>query len=283
MPYKTLPDITGKQQIIIDLVYKFRFINRKQIQEIMGHKDARRINSWLKDLVEKNYLGRIYSHKLLENTKPAVYYLNNSGILWCKINMGWKYRGDDDELPTSEIKKFYEDKHASETFRNHCLTLCDICLQFKRLEINSPWVYEYLTKTELWTMKKEDEDFQEKKNYIPDAYIEKFKKTESDSIIFLLELFDLHVPRYTLEYKVNQYIKLREEGDWSDYGSINERFPTIIFIFPTQQKLNRLATFIQERLDWSYVKDVEFILTTYEKVMKEGFKNKTIWKIISYR
>ncbi len=52
---------TGKQIEIIDLVYKFRFINRTQIQKILNHKDPRRINAWLKELVEYKYLGRIYS------------------------------------------------------------------------------------------------------------------------------------------------------------------------------------------------------------------------------
>ena len=72
----TLPKTTEKQKDIIDNVFRFRFINRYQIQKIVGHKDSKRVNVWLKDLVEKNYLGRIYSRKLLENTKPAVYYLS---------------------------------------------------------------------------------------------------------------------------------------------------------------------------------------------------------------
>jgi hypothetical protein len=246
----------------------------------MGHKDAHRINSWLKDLVEKNYLGRIYSHKLLENTKPAVYHLNNNGILWCKINMGWKYRRDDNQLSVSEIKKFYEDKHASEIFRNHCVNICEIYLRFKNLNRN--FQYECITKTELWTMQKEDEDFQEKKNCIPDLFIEKIGK-KGKSITYLLNLIDPHVPQYALEYKVNKYIKLHEEGDWSNYDTDNKKFPIIIFIFPTQQKLNRLANFIQESLDEFYIEEVIFILTTYEKVMKEGLGNDNIWKIISKR
>ena len=42
---------SDKQMDILELVYKFRFINRKQIQYLMGHKDARRINASLKDLL----------------------------------------------------------------------------------------------------------------------------------------------------------------------------------------------------------------------------------------
>ena len=78
--------LTFEQMDVLELVYKFRFINRRQIQKILGHKHPRRINVWLKKLVENNYLGRIYSHKLLENTKPAIYYLNNEGISWVRAN-----------------------------------------------------------------------------------------------------------------------------------------------------------------------------------------------------
>ena len=49
----TIPYIAAKQQEIPKLIYKFRFLNRIQIQTLLNHKDKRRINSWLKDLSEK--------------------------------------------------------------------------------------------------------------------------------------------------------------------------------------------------------------------------------------
>ena len=59
----TIPYITKKQQEIPLLTYRFRFINSLQIQKFMGHKGKRRTNSWLKDLIEKEYLERIYDPK----------------------------------------------------------------------------------------------------------------------------------------------------------------------------------------------------------------------------
>ena len=50
--------ITKKQETILTLIFTFRFINSKQIQEFLQHKDHRRINSWLKDLTEKEYVER---------------------------------------------------------------------------------------------------------------------------------------------------------------------------------------------------------------------------------
>ncbi|HEU4965914.1 MAG TPA: hypothetical protein VFT53_00345, partial [Candidatus Saccharimonadales bacterium] len=56
-----LPDITAKQVAILELIYRFRFVNRIQIQALMHHRDYRRINAWLKDLREKQYVEWIYS------------------------------------------------------------------------------------------------------------------------------------------------------------------------------------------------------------------------------
>jgi helix-turn-helix protein len=72
-------DITNKEHIIIVLLLIFRFINSKQIQEFLGHKDHRRINSWLKDLVEKGYIERDFTPIYGTLTKPAVYTLSVKG------------------------------------------------------------------------------------------------------------------------------------------------------------------------------------------------------------
>jgi len=48
-----LPKLTTKQQEIIHLLYRYRYLDRIQIQRLMGHKDKRRVLSWLKDLRDK--------------------------------------------------------------------------------------------------------------------------------------------------------------------------------------------------------------------------------------
>ena len=143
MNYKQLPEITTKQKEIIDLIYKFRFINRHQIQRLFNHKDARRINTWLRDLVDKQYLGRIYSHKLLENTKPAIYYLANNGIIFIRSAKGEEYQTEYEQLDFKHVKKFYEDKHASQIFIDHCIAIAEFYTQLKEAERNSQSKLEY--------------------------------------------------------------------------------------------------------------------------------------------
>lgn len=88
---------TPKQETIINYIYQFRFLNRIQIQTLMHHKDYKRINAWLKELTEENFLGRIYSKRLLENTKPAIYYLSGKGI---------KFMHERHKISKEQLKKY---------------------------------------------------------------------------------------------------------------------------------------------------------------------------------
>jgi len=227
MNFRQLPAITKKQEEIITLIYRFRFINRKQLQRFLKHKDARRINTWLKDLVEKKYLGRIYSHKLLENTKPAIYYLSNNGIIWIRYEKGEEYGATNEQLDITYLKKFYQDKHASKTFVNHCVTIFDFYLQLNEAEDKSNETLQYgiETKTEMWITKKlhlyEDEDFEEIKQFIPDLYWEEVINPYNENIkssTFFLELFDHQLPRYAIKHRVKQFHKMKENGTWDNYS-----------------------------------------------------------------
>lgn len=66
--------ITSKQIEILALLYRFRFLNRVQIQILLHHKDYRRINDWLKDLTEREYVGRVYSRKQVGINIPAIHF-----------------------------------------------------------------------------------------------------------------------------------------------------------------------------------------------------------------
>lgn len=285
MPYRELPDIYDKQKEIVNLVFRFRFINRHQLQRLFGHKDPSRLNKWLKDLVNKKYLGRIYSHKLLENTKPAIYYLGNNGIIWARYE-GMEWRNDSIEL--KYLKKFYEDKHASESFINHCTAMFDIYLQFKAVEKQSKNTeFDFETKTESWINaqidKNYEEDFDNIKELIPDASIEKIVETKDKMTtnLYFIILFDAHVPRYAMRYKIDQYIKCHEDNDGKHIPGLTIEFPIILLIFPTQQKADQIGKYIKKQLDRSFVLNMNIQVTTYQKVMAEGvFGGERTWKII---
>src|SRR6266568_5498457 len=117
-----LPKTTKKQQAILELLYTYRFLNRIQIQSLMGHKDYKRINAWMKDLREKYYVEWLYSTDFLEKTKPAIYYLGLNGIRYLKAT------GD---YPPEELHKRYRDKDRAESFIDHCTLIGGCCAELK--------------------------------------------------------------------------------------------------------------------------------------------------------
>ena len=245
---------TEKQKEIIELAYKFRFINRHHVQKLLNHKDARRINAWLKELTEYNFLGRIYSHKLLENTKPAIYYLSGEGIRFIQKQHKFELK---------DVKKFYGDKKASQKFIDHCIVITEFFVKMKVYERISKNTYTFKTKTECYT----NEVLNDLK---PDLYMEKTKKRKKDS--FFMDIFDPHVPRYALRYRIKQYIEFYEH-DWDE----EYKFPYVLLVLPNAQKIRHLRRYTQKQ---EYDSDIIFQFTTQERLLKEEIEAIS-WETVS--
>jgi len=114
-----LPNLTPRQQTILILLYKYRFLNRIQIQTLMGHKDYKRINAWLADLRDNHYVEWIYSTDFLEKSKPGIYYLGLNGIRWLKEHQGH---------PIEELRKRYRESSRSQGFVDQCMLVTDCCI-----------------------------------------------------------------------------------------------------------------------------------------------------------
>jgi len=242
--------LTNREKEIVELVYKFRFINRHQIQKILNHKDARRINAWLKILTQANFFGRIYSHKLLENTKPAIYYLSGVGIQYIKeIN----------KLELRDVKKFYQDKNASQKFIDHCINISEFYTKMRAYERTTDNKYLLFTKTECYT----NELLSELK---PDLYI---TKTENKKITrFFLDILDPHVPRYALRYRIKQYIEFYDE--WYE----EEKFPYVLLVLPDQKKMRHLMKYAAKQ---DFDEGLKFQFATIDNLLKEDV-TKITWK-----
>lgn len=291
MNFKELPEISDRLTNIVNLVAQYRFINRHQFQKLYGHKDPSRLNKWLKELVNKGYLRRIYSHKLLENTKPAIYYLGNNGIVWLRWNES--FASDTDPIPFNLLKKYYQDKDASESFINHCLSLFEIYLQCQETTNSTDDEdpeNRLRTKSQIWLKEKlranYEEPFEDIKELIPDLYL--LKTTESESRIeeqhFFIILFDSHVPRYAMRYKVDKFIEFFDDDDHDCADIVGDGYkeiPTILIIFPTQQKMNQIGRYIAKSLAENYAPKPTFFVTTLENIMTDGlFGQEKTWRLI---
>lgn len=187
----TLPKITGKQIQILTLLYKYRYLNRVQIQTMLKHKNHRRIHAWLNDLVSKEYIGRIYSKKLLENTKPAVYYLGKNG----RKKLAHNY-------DKTQLQNTYRDKQRTEVYRQQRMYLAEYYLSLKRqVEENYGKIIDFTTSA--------DETYRNNvflKNFGPDARV-LFKDgkfhDENEIMIFLLHE---RTPKYYLRYRLKHIV-----------------------------------------------------------------------------
>ena len=237
---------TPKQLNILLLLYRFRFLNRIQIQKLLNHKDPRRINTWLRDLTDRNIIGRKYSTKLLDNTKPAIYHLatKSRAILLIQPNISEKL-----------LKRAYREKVRSDKLINHCLLVADIYfLLDKQTQTNKAKLYFY-TKTDLVSH-----------YYLPykrpDAYIALEAKRQTKR--YFLEIIDEGTPRFMIRSKINQYVEYFQANTWQD--RTNHPNPMMLFVCPDELIKIFLNKYILQMQEEEPKLDLEFYLTTKDQI-----------------
>ncbi|MDE2590302.1 MAG: replication-relaxation family protein, partial [Patescibacteria group bacterium] len=242
--------ITNKQKIILTLLYTFRFVNSKQIQELLGHKDHRRINSWLKDLVEKGYIERDFTPVFGTLTKPAIYYLTAKGRKYIKSAYTYHF--------PKYLKRIARDNKASKAFRIRCQIIVDwylllfspgLTMVEKDTRKNTSEsktgieILDYLIH-ELTIGKKEEAqidtihfftpanfpDFILIEKMKPDAYVQ--RRITNDIIHGFHFVFDAYIPRFLLKYTLKRIFDTLDYEYWED-ETINSLH--IFFLCPNHQ------------------------------------------------
>lgn len=204
----TIAQITKKQEQILLLIYRFRFLTRIHLQTILHHKDEKRINEWLKDLTQKQYLGRILKKQERISNTPAIYHLGLNGIRFIKTQSVCE--------PTY-TRKLYTESGRSATFISQCLLITDIYISLSTKYEDSP-NFAFYTPT----------DFSREgiiKEISPHFV---FRKGE-DTSYSVVEIFGDKIPRRALRSRIERYITFFTKGEWIKAESP----PNILFICPT--------------------------------------------------
>ena len=288
-----LPKLTTKQAEILTLLYRYRFLNRIQIQQLMGHKDYRRINAWLKDLTEKEYVNRIYSTHFLEKTKPATYYLGINGIRYLKPQtVTTKGEG--------EVQNTHSLSSANATVKTtaqkpsgraqSCLPI--VVIELKR-KSSQRLRYGFATQANLAISRHGYHFLTEAEGVAPSLCIIKHEygkgeDPEDDGTItnYLLEVFDPTTPRYTIRYRIKKYVEYLEDDEW-ECGD-NDPPPIILLVVPRTTDLiyakHRLKKTLEDK--WYDDEDDEeegaterprIRFTTIGQLQKQGVTAK-IWE-----
>ncbi len=249
--------ITPKQLDILFLIYRFRFLDRKHIQQFLNHKDPRRIKSWLKDLVDKKVLGRKYSRKLGENIKPAVYFLSTKSKRILEVRQ---------ETEEKLLKRVYREKARSQKFINHHLFLTDVYFYLSSLTQKNKSKLYFYTKTDLI-------NHEYLPLPLPDTYIA--IKEGKNTKRYFLEVIDEGTPRFMLRKRISQYLEFYKSDLWQE--RTNHPFPSILLICPDQSIKEFLNRFIPKFLEEEAENDIFFYLTT-RGIVKSSKMNVNIWQ-----
>ncbi len=268
--------ITTKQQEILKLLYKYKFLDRKQIQSFLNHKYHKRINDWLKDLTQKEYLNRIYSNKFGENTKPAIYYLGLNGIRFLKTQ---------DDCSIEVIRKFYRMKDRSNDFIDKSLLIGKIVLDLKAAANQShepgeenELAYLVATSTDLANP---EYRFNFLAEYRSDLLIKRLKKKKSSkrttSEYFLFTIIAPTLPRYSIRHQVKNFIELYNGYEWDD---ISKTFPIIMIVCPTLATLIYTKRMTKRLLeDEDNPEDLHIQFTIVDKIKEHGVTGE-IWEVV---
>lgn len=262
----TIPYITVKQQEIVLLYHRFRFLHRLHLQQLLHHKDKRRINSWLKDLVNKKYLENIdqdssNSYEQIKNSnKLAAYRIGINGIRFLKTQ---------DDIDKSLLYKLYREKDRSNEFVNHSLLLAGIFLNLSAdtKTADSLTFYtqsDYASNFSLYNFLTEP---------LPDAYIKRRvgKSKTRQYLLHIIEESTLRFRSYKLRKKIRDYLSFYFSNSWENHTKTS--FPTILFILPDMPALIYLQRFIQKILNENTHPKIHFWLCTKPEIQKQGFTN----------
>lgn len=272
--------ITKKQRLILMLLYTFRFVNSKQIQEFLNHKDHRRINSWLKDLTSKGYVERDFKKVYGILTKPAVYFLTALGRKDIKEGHNYYF--------PHYLRRISRDNKSSKAFRIKCQIIADWYLMTfpnneSTLKNNSKVGIDIIDNLEL-VLENSSKDYKDQiplnklqfftpahfPDFVllgvikPDAYLR--KKTTKGITHGLLFVLDAYIPRFLLRYSLKKIFDSLNEESWED-ESIQSLH--LYYLCPNNKIIIYMRRLLRSYMENYYGKELMFNFTTRNQLYKK--------------
>jgi len=257
--------LSQKQQEILTLLPRFRFLDRTHIQSFLKHKDEARINKWLKYLMQNQYVIRRYDNAIIgKNKRPAIFLLGNSGVRF--INTCGIY-------DKNFIHKLYFDKKRSETFIEHCLMIATICcaLTNQQSDITS---YEYATESDI-SDPHNSFHFLKDSELAIDLIFSKKDQGKRKKWYFLM-YFDQTLPRYRLRNRIRKFKEFYFSSEWEN--TTNQKFPTVLLLFETKERMIYAKRYTKQLFeDEELPADLSFNFATAQDAKKDGVTG-AIWE-----
>jgi hypothetical protein len=261
----TLPKITPRQQDILKLLYQHRFLNRIQIQALLGNKDHKNVNEWLADLREKDYVEWVYSTGYSERTKPAIYFTGINGVRYLKTR---------EDCAPQLVRRLYREKSRSTSFITSCLLLGDYAVTL-RAQSTGGVSYDFATSSDFANP---GSKYHLLSRTSWQLLFIKHKVSDDDEITtrFLLEILDQTMPLYRIKKRLRDNVAFYFSGDWEK--KTRTPFPVLLFVCPALPQLISLKRYTKWLLKKDDdPKDLHIRFTIPEKVERFGV-NGGVWE-----
>lgn len=244
-----------KQTDILFLLYKFRFLNRIQIQTLLKHKNHSRIITWLNDITKYKYINCEFSRTI--GNKPSVYCLGTKGR---------KELLDKENIKNHLLERVYQEKKASTQFKTRSMLIADIYISLLKLTEKNKAKLTFLTETDMSGM-----------NYLPLPHPHAFFSIEQEKVKkrYFLEVFDEKVSSKWIFKRVQQYFHYFEENYWQDHNK--NPFPEILFVYCDLDTKKELEKFIKRKLD--EFENISFSLISWEQIKLNGLRKDALYRV----
>lgn len=244
-----------KQTDILYLLYKFRFLNRIQIQTLLKHKYYSRITTWLNDLTKYKYINCEFSRTI--GNKPSVYCLGTNGR---------KELLNKENIKNNLLERVYQEKKSSLQFKTRSMMIANMYISLLGLTEKNKAEFTFLTETDMTGMK-----------YLPLPHPHAFFSIKQEDIKkrYFLEVFGEKASNKWLFKRIQQYFHYFEENYWQDHNK--NPFPEILCVYCDIDTKNELEKFIKRRID--EFEDISFSLASWEDIKRQGLSKGVLRRI----
>lgn len=191
--------LSGQQQRILKLLFKFRFVSAGLLAMVMGIR-REGVYQVLEQLVAKKLVTKVYEAKYRIDRKPAYYYLNKGGVTTVRKLMDAK---------ESVVHALYKNDDMTDDFIEHSMKLMQCYVSIMKY---LPDGSDIFSKTEINRFK------QFPKNR-PDLYVR--TPDGKEAIVVIVD----DKPLYIVRKRLDEIITHSEDQGWD-----GDNYPHICFI-----------------------------------------------------
>ena len=181
--------LTGQQQRVLKLLFKFRFVSAGLLAEVMAISRAS-VYEVLEQLVKRELVTKVYKSEFRIDRKPAYYYLNKMGVTTVRKVM---------DVKESVVHALYKNDEMTNDFVDHSLKLIRCYISIAR---SLPLGTEIFSKTEINRFK------QFPKNR-PDLYVR--TPDGHEAIVVLVD----DKPAYIIRKRLDEILAHNENEGWN--------------------------------------------------------------------